>query len=102
LLILKLCINSLTSLVNQKELKPEEKALKELNRLKIKLRYFLYYPILIGVFAALSTGISISRFHSEKTLFLLISALLSFFFGLFIDSIPNLFGKFADMVLPNK
>jgi hypothetical protein len=100
LLVLKICINGIELLVDGKNEEGKDK--KQLERLKIKLRYFLFYPILILAFAALSTAISISRFHSETTQFFLVSAILSFFLGLLIDGIPNVIGKVMDKVFPNK
>lgn len=100
LLVLKICINSIKLLANPKDEEGED--VKQLERLKIKLRYFLFYPILILAFAALSTAISLSRFRSETTQFFLVSAILSFFLGLLIDGIPNVIGKVVYKVFPSK
>jgi cytochrome b561 len=100
LLVVKICINNIELLVDHKNEEGKDK--KQLERLKIKLRYFFFYPILIVAFAVLSTAVSISFFHTEKIQFFLVSTILSFFLGLLIDGIPNIIGKAVDRFSPSK
>lgn len=78
-LVLKLCINCTPFLEAEKK--------------KINLRYSIYYPIMLIVMSALSFAISISIYNNSEKTFLLSSALLSFFLGFFIDSLPNIVEK---------
>jgi hypothetical protein len=79
-LVLKLCINFV---------KPDSQAEKK----KVILRYLIYYPIMLIVMSALSFAISTSIYNKSEKLFLLSSALLSFFLGFFIDSLPIIVEK---------
>jgi len=89
LLILKVCINHIKKVTNLALTDNEE-----LENKKIRLRYFRFYPFLIIVMAIFSAIISITHFAKlEGIQPLVASALLSFFLGFFIDSIPNVIEK---------
>lgn len=104
LLVLKICINSIHNLDDQKEStskKVKEEDSEQTKRVKNLWRYFLFYPILIIVFAFLSTEISLSQFILlERIHYLVASALLSFFLGFYIDSITYVIEKLGK-VLPS-
>lgn len=85
-LVLKLCINS--------PVKKEE-------RNKVLLRYLTYYPIMLVVMSALSSVISISLFNKPEKVFFASSALLSFFLGFFIDSLPVIVEKLPKKLVGN-
>jgi len=87
LLILKICINDI-------KIVADEDNTELLKQKKRRLRYRLFYPIFLIVFAVLSTTISFNKFSTlNEAQYFIGSALLSFFLGFFIDSIPNVIEK---------
>jgi hypothetical protein len=82
LLIRKICINEL------------DKKIEELVMKKAKLRYRFFYPYYLFVLAVLATSITEAKFIGlGKAQYFITSALLSFFLGFFVDSIPNMIEK---------
>jgi hypothetical protein len=82
------------SVINKK---PEDS--QQTKNKKIRLRYTFFYPILIIILAVLSNFFSIHQFSILKeNQYFIISALVSFFLGFFIDSIPNLIEKVGKAV----
>lgn len=98
LLILKVCINGLHD-IKENGANQNANAIKEsqeTTKIKRQWRYLTYYPIMLVVLSFLSTTISIYQFKLTKPLYFEASALLAFFLGYFVDSLPNLIEKFGD------
>jgi len=99
LLILKVCINSIHDIPQPNEnnsgVNNESEKTKET---KNRWRYFSYYPIMLIVLALLAVTISIYQFKLNKMSYFEASALLSFFLGYFIDSLPNVVEKLGGKV----
>ncbi len=89
-LVLKICINSISDINANK--------FTEVESNKIKLRYYSYYPIMISVLALLSTVISMNSFKLPKMEYFVASGLLAFFMGYFVDSLPDQIEKLSEKV----
>jgi len=93
-LILKICINELVS----EKINPKDDDNLKMDIRKKKLRYYLYYPIMLIVMSVLSCVISKTQFNKTENDFLISAALLSFFLGFFIDSLTNIVEKLSGKI----
>jgi magnesium-transporting ATPase (P-type) len=82
LLVLKICINDIS-----------ETAVQEIKKTQRRLWYWYYYPIMLIVMSLLACTISHTQFKLTKMSYFAASALLSFLFGFFIDSLPGVLEK---------